>query len=194
MRMVRLMTDKVPAVSDDVVKEVVKQRRPKRSEAMKPHVNPGDNRRYLHHARQLMGLGRPDMTKKELVLDRINYYFDLCETNDTKPSVEGLALAFGADRKLLYRWANGIESDYIPSEVRTILLNAYTALNSLMVEYMQNGKINPVSGIFLMKNNMGYADQTEIVVTPNNPLGAEQSAEDLQKRITDGVVVEIPEE
>ena len=48
--------------------------------------------------------------------------------------------------------------------------------------------------IFLMKNNMGYADQTEIVVTPNNPLGAEQSAEEIQKRITDGVVVEIPEE
>ena len=194
MRMVKSMTDKVPAVSDDVVKEVVKQRRPKKSEAMAPHVNPGDNRKYLHHARQLMGLKRPDMTDKQAVLDRINYYFDLCETNDMKPSVEGMALAFGAERKTLYRWANGIESSQIPSEVRNILQVAYTTLNSLMVEYMQNGKINPVSGIFLMKNNMGYADQTEIVVTPNNPLGAEQSAEDLQKRITDGVVVEVPEE
>lgn len=34
---------------------------------------------------------------------------------------------------------------------------------------MQNGKINPVSGIFLLKNaNLGYRDQTDIVVTPNN--------------------------
>ena len=32
---------------------------------------------------------------------------------------------------------------------------------------MQNGKVNPVSGIFLGKNNFGYKDQQEYVVTPN---------------------------
>jgi hypothetical protein len=33
--------------------------------------------------------------------------------------------------------------------------------------YMMNGKINPVSGIFLGKNNFGYQDKQEYVVTPN---------------------------
>ena len=188
------MTDKVPAVSDDVVKEVVRQRRPKKSEEMVPHVNPGDNAKFLRHNREIMKWQRPDMKNIEEVSDRINEYFDLCEANDMKPSVEGFALAFGADRKTMWRWANRVECGNIPEEVSRMLKIAYTTLNSIMVEYMQNGKINPVSGIFLMKNNMGYADQTEIVVTPNNPLGAEQSAEDLQKRITDGVVVEVPEE
>ena len=37
----------------------------------------------------------------------------------------------------------------------------------LWENYMQNGKINPVSGIFLGKNNFGYQDKTEYVVTPN---------------------------
>ena len=32
---------------------------------------------------------------------------------------------------------------------------------------MQNGKINPVSGIFLGKNNFGYQDKQEHVITPN---------------------------
>jgi hypothetical protein len=32
---------------------------------------------------------------------------------------------------------------------------------------MQNGKINPVSGIFLGKNNFGYSDKQEYVLTPN---------------------------
>ena len=41
------------------------------------------------------------------------------------------------------------------------------ALTAQMEDYMQNGKINPVSGIFLMKNNMGYQDKQEVVVTPN---------------------------
>ena len=37
---------------------------------------------------------------------------------------------------------------------------------------MQNGKINPASGIFLMKNNMGYRDETEVVLSP----GAEKKS------------------
>ena len=32
---------------------------------------------------------------------------------------------------------------------------------------MQNGKINPVSGIFLGKNNFGYQDKQDLVITPN---------------------------
>ena len=55
---------------------------------------------------------------------------------------------------------------------------------------MQNGKINPVSGIFLMKNNMGYEDKTEMVVTPNNPVGADLPEEELRKRIAGDVVID----
>lgn len=47
---------------------------------------------------------------------------------------------------------------------------------------MQNGKINPVSGIFLMKNNMGYQDKQEFVLTPNNQLGEATSPEELQQK------------
>ena len=180
----------------DAAKEIVKakQKRPGKSELMKPHTNPGDNAKYIGHNLELMQLGRPDMTNAESIKQRAIEYFAICERNDMKPSVEGMALAFGADRKQLWRWVNGVESGNISQEGRAFLKNAYTSLTAMMADYMQNGKINPVSGIFLMKNNMGYADQTEIVVTPNNPLGAEQSAEEIQKRITDGVVVEIPEE
>ena len=32
---------------------------------------------------------------------------------------------------------------------------------------MQNNKINVVAGIFLGKNNFGYQDKQEYVVTPN---------------------------
>lgn len=51
-----------------------------------------------------------------------------------------------------------------------------------MEEYMVNGKINPVTGIFLMKNNNGYSDQQEVVLTPNNPLGDSTPPEDLQEK------------
>ena len=168
----------------DAAKEIVKakQKRPGRSELMKPHTNPGDNAKYIGHNLELMQLGRPDMTNAEAIKQRAIDYFTICERNDMKPSVEGMALAFGADRKQLWRWVNGVDSGNIPQDGRTFLKNAYTTITAMMADYMQNGKINPVSGIFLMKNNMGYADQTEIVVTPNNPLGEVVNAEVIEEK------------
>lgn len=49
-------------------------------------------------------------------------------------------------------------------------------------DYMQNGKINPVSGIFLGKNHFGYTDKQEIVVEPKNPLGEAESPEELKRK------------
>jgi hypothetical protein len=54
-----------------------------------------------------------------------------------------------------------------------------SVLEALWEDYMQNGKINPVSGIFIGKNHFGYQDKQEVVLTPNNPLGEHQSAEQL---------------
>jgi hypothetical protein len=99
-----------------------------------------------------------------------------------KPSIEGLSLAFDTDRKTLWRWVNGVESQSMPDPVRRSIKRAYSLINNLMVEYMQNGKINPVSGIFLMKNNMGYMDQSEIVITPNNPLGELKDPEEIAEK------------
>ncbi len=55
---------------------------------------------------------------------------------------------------------------------------------------MQNGKINPVSGIFLMKNNFGYADKSEVVLTPNNPLGESRSQAELEQKYLDALPAE----
>ena len=52
----------------------------------------------------------------------------------------------------------------------------------LWEKYMQNGKINPVSGIFLGKNNFGYVDKQEHVVTPTFNSDSDYSAEDIKKR------------
>ena len=51
---------------------------------------------------------------------------------------------------------------------------------------MNSGKINPVSGIFLGKNNYGYQDKTEYVVTPNQGDTNDYSAEDIKKRYLSG--------
>jgi hypothetical protein len=63
-------------------------------------------------------------------------------------------------------------------------------MENLWENYMQNGKINPVSGIFLGKNNFGYQDKTEYVVTPNVNNDSDYDADDIKKRyLTDSATI-----
>ena len=64
-------------------------------------------------------------------------------------------------------------------------------MEMLWENYMQNGKINPVSGIFLGKNNFGYTDKQEHVITPNTNSDSEYNAEDIKQRyLTDSPTLE----
>ena len=67
-------------------------------------------------------------------------------------------------------------------------------MENLWEQYMSSGKINPVSGIFLGKNNYGYQDKTEYVLTPNQQSDNDYDADaireryiaaDQQKKLTD---------
>lgn len=169
----------------EVGEQVAKKKRPKRSEQMQVHTEPGDNTKYLQHSLTLANLQSIDLKNTEQLKMRVVEYFQICATDDMKPSVAGLALAVGTDRRRLWEWANTEKSD------RTdIIKKAYQMLDVQMTDYMQNGKINPVSGIFLMKNHFGYTDKQEVVVTPNNPLGEQTATEEIEQRYIESVVEE----
>lgn len=157
-------------------------KRPDRTDAVSVHADPGDNRKYLQHTMRMWDWPEVDMRKPEQVSERIRQYFGICIEDDMKPSVAGMACAFGVDRKTIWAWANGVDSAYLAAESRNFIKKAYQNLNAQMENYMQNGKINPVAGIFLMKNNMGYQDKQEVVLTPNNQLGEAASPEELQQK------------
>ena len=172
-------------MADEIVK---KRTRPDRKEAMSVHTEPGDNRKYLEHSMVMLDWPDVNVREPEQVKERMGMYFALCAQDDMKPSVAGMALAFGVDRKTIWAWANGVDSKTLPTESRNLIKKAYQLLNAQMESYMQNGKINPVAGIFLMKNNMGYADKQEVVLTPNQQLGDQGPAEDLGKKYLEDVV------
>lgn len=139
-------------------------------------------KKYLGH--DMIIFNWPDVDKKdpEQVCARINQYFELCWADDVKPSVAGMALAFGVDRRTLWCWVNDMNTRDLAPASLDLLKKAYHLLTVQMENYMQNGKINPVAGIFLMKNNMAYKDQQDVVITPNNPLGAETPAKEIEDR------------
>ena len=130
-------------------------------------AEPGDNTRFTRHNRMLYELVPVSFESPEEVADRTTTYLNICEQNDMKPSVAGYALALGIDRKTLWEYVTG--RTVKPPAVRNLLKRAYDLLNAQMEDYMQNGKINPVSGIFLMKNAWGYQDKQEIEVAARQP-------------------------
>ena len=136
-------------------------------------VNPGDNTMYLHQGLELMNLPTIDLHDTVAVQERINEFFNIMAKYDTKPTVAGMAMALGMDRRMLWAIRNDQPTGgagykaALPPEVADSIKKAYILMENLWENYMQNGKINPVSGIFLGKNNFGYQDKTEYVVTPN---------------------------
>lgn len=154
-----------------------------------PLTDPGDNKKFLEHSLYLAKLPKVDLQNPVEVEERCFQYFESCAAEDLKPSVSGLALALGVDRRRLWEAREGLNGKIKNQQVSDTLKKMMQILDVQMVDYMQNGKINPVSGIFLMKNNFGYQDKQEVVVTPNNPLG-EQAAdvEELRRKYAESLV------
>lgn len=135
-------------------------------------VPEGDNSKYLMVNMTMLNWDIVDLSDTEQVKKRISDYFALYEQNDMKPTVAGLGMAFGINRKDLYCVVHELPiGTTTPANISKqgleFLKKAYGLLENLWESYMVSGKINPVSGIFLAKNNYGYRDQTEYLLTPN---------------------------
>jgi hypothetical protein len=134
-----------------------------------PDTDPGDNTKFLSHALAIRNMPPIEIADPVQVRNRINEYFALCAENDMKPSATGFRNALRIGKTTLWEWRQG---SYRAGTHQAIICEAYDVLEALWEDYMQNGKINPVSGIFLGKNNFGYQDKQEYVLTPSSGVEA----------------------
>lgn len=172
------------------------------------NLEEGDNARYMAINMALFNMPDIDMENVEEVQQRLNDFFALYAQYDTKPTVAGMAMSLnGMSRQTLRAIANDAPTgsdgylSALPRPVTTSIKKAYNLMQNLWETYMQNGKVNPVAGIFLGKNNYGYQDKTEYVLTPNQQNDNDYSADEIreryiaadqQKRLSDGSSDENP--
>ena len=183
---------------EEVVKEIVKKKPRGKNigETLAPITEPGDNQKYIGVSMRLFNLPKIDLKDPEQVQDRLTEYFQIQFDADLKPTVAGMAMALGMDRRRLweirsgnYHTSSGLSD--LPTQTTDSIKRAYDFMENLWENYMQNGKINPVSGIFLGKNNFGYQDKTEYVVTPNVNNDSDYNADDIRKRyLTDSATID----
>ena len=158
------------------------------------NLEEGDNAKFLGVNIALFNMSKIDMHDPMAVQERLTEFFELYAENDMEPTVAGMAMALGMNRRTLWAIVNDQptgSSGYLtalPPEVARIIKKAHFLLENLWESYMNSGKINPVSGIFLGKNNFGYQDKQEMVLTPNTQNESDFSEDDLRKRymIEDG--------
>ncbi len=123
------------------------------------------NTLFLSHAMELANLPPVRWNETKNVSQRAEMYFAICIKNDMRPSIVGLALSFGMSRAAFDDFRSGINDVGATPEAFGVIEKAVAVINAQFEDYMLNGLITPVSGIFLLKNDFGYKDTSEQVVT-----------------------------
>lgn len=120
----------------------------------------GDNAKVLKHNMAITEWGAVDMFSKRDVKERVKRYFSLCVAQDMSPTLPGLALAFGVSRFVLQRWVSGAD---VSPDVAQELYRAVCLIDADAAQKLTKGMVHPKSGEFLMKNTLGYRDETTVV-------------------------------
>jgi hypothetical protein len=89
---------------DNVVKDIVEQKKKEPrgkniSETLAPVTEPGDNTKYVMLGMKLFNLPSIDLKDPQQVSDRLNEFFTIHAEADMKPTVSGMGMALGLDRR-----------------------------------------------------------------------------------------------
>jgi hypothetical protein len=107
-------------------------------------------------------------------------YFDLCNRTQTVPTITSLALWLGVNKDTIYAHANNSNSPF-----SDILKNTITYCHSIMQNGTVEGKINPVTYIFISKNDYSMRDDKNIQISAQqgSNVNTQETADALRKQI-----------
>lgn len=117
--------------------------------------------------------GRPLKFKSvEELQNKIDAYFEYCDSNNKPYTVSGLALALDTDRITLIRYE---ERDEFSNTIK----RAKQKVENQFEERAICGEYNPTMAIFLMKNNFKYEDKVQQEVKVTERTKAEKLSDEL---------------
>ena len=128
-----------------------------------------------NNTRLFQPLNRPVMTDEECI-QILQALFHRCAETGEMITVEKMALALGVNLVPLNNWENKNIGGPRRSE---IIKQAKLAIQAIDAELVLTGKIPAVPYIFRAKNYYGMRDQTDVVLTPNDPIGEKASKQEL---------------
>lgn len=117
------------------------------------------NVRHINHAERLASMEPLEIWDAEHIGNRTIEYLERCKEDGVRVNLSAYALSMGTTPDGL----NELVADKrLTDETRCALLKGISMVEAVMIEMMMEQRINPVTGIFLLKNHFGYKDQSEI--------------------------------
>ena len=115
--------------------------------------------RIVTHTEELAMMPPLAEWNPENIANRTFEYLEKCKTDGVRPNLSGYSLAMGTTPDGLNEM---IMDKRLTDETRSAILKGVSMVESIMITMMTEQRINPVTGIFLLKNHFGYKDQSEI--------------------------------
>lgn len=133
---------------------------------------------------KLVGLPKVNYKNPQEIDDRCKLYMELCGQYGRRPFIEGLVGALGCHRQSFWDWSKeqSPRGEIVRKWKQAILIQ----LESWNVE----GKINPVSGIFLLKNIGGYTDTYQLESSTQIGLKPSKSPEEIAREIEEDIPID----
>lgn len=176
-----------PPVTEDSIRDLVEKKKKINLPFIESDNTASSSEISIMMRNMLRWYNKPLVKSDDECEERLDEFFSTLAETGELPTVEKMALALGTTRTSLWNWENGMQC----SARRTLMIKrAKEILAAMDAELASSGKIPQVLYIFRSKNYFGLKDQTDVVVTPNNPVGAEVPEDELRKRIAGDVVVD----
>lgn len=128
----------------------------------------------------------PIQTEEELA-ERLEFFFAWCSQKQLRPTVSLMCLCLGHPRQTLWSWQQR------GGKRGELITRAKGVLEALTEQWMSVGKINPISGIFLLKSQFGYKDTVTLEVSANNAITAQMTPEQVLERIEQDIPLDTPD-
>lgn len=151
------------------------------------HTQPGDNAKYAGVLATILRWGPVDKSDVDALEKRFWNFVDYCMEHDVKVTNQVTYLAMGITKDDVYNW----ENDRTRSPAHSELIKKVKSFCAAYREMLgADGRLNPVTLVWWQKNYDGLVDKSEVVLTPNNPLGTIADQKQLEERISGSVVEE----
>lgn len=134
--------------------------------------------RMLGEARLALKQQKPK--SDEELEERIDGYFEFCQTRGVIPTVEEMCLYIGYTRQYVQRIRAGIDRGFSP-RTKVIFDRMMEFMATFDAKLVMAGKVRDAVYIFRGKNYHDMKDQQEVTINANAQNDQEMSKEDLEK-------------
>ena len=146
-------------------------------------ATPAELSKYSNYAMNVFSISAPDLHDDKQVEAAIIKYFKYCDMHGIRPGNMGLYAVLGMSKQEVSNLLSGRDKNKASSATCAIIKKAKFAMAAFREGLAMDGKINPVTYIFMGKNYDGLEDNARLEVTTDRQDAPQLTQAEIQKRI-----------